>query len=143
MWKPYPSYLTRPTLSLITLTLHFHSLKDSKVQTSPPPQSTPYFSVLTLSTLSHCRRLPSPPSHAGLISAFHLPRRLDLGLSSPTMNETREIPEGQHNEADQGVTNVHKDKGKPPLPPSAELVSDAALTTELGMSTPTLIEVDS
>ena len=35
------------------------------------------------------------------------------------MNETREIPEGQHNEAGQGATNVHEDKGKPPLPPSA------------------------
>ena len=31
----------------------------------------------------------------------------------------REIPEGQHNEASQGATNVHEDKGKPPLPPSA------------------------
>ncbi|KAK7856629.1 hypothetical protein CFP56_022670 [Quercus suber] len=38
------------------------------------------------------------------------------------MNETREIPEGQYNEA--------------------ELVSDAALTSELGMSTPTPIDVD-
>ena len=35
------------------------------------------------------------------------------------MNETREIPEGQHNEASQRATNVHEDKGKPPLPPSA------------------------
>ena len=35
------------------------------------------------------------------------------------MNETREIPEGQHNEADQGATNLHEDKGKPPLPPTA------------------------
>ena len=34
------------------------------------------------------------------------------------MNETREIPKGQHNEAGQGATNVHEDKGKPPLPPS-------------------------
>ena len=36
------------------------------------------------------------------------------------MNETREIPEGQHNEAGQGAraTNVHEDRGKPPLPPS-------------------------
>ena len=34
------------------------------------------------------------------------------------MNETREIPEGQHNEAGQGVNKVHEDKGKPPLPPS-------------------------
>ena len=30
----------------------------------------------------------------------------------------REIQEGQHNEASQGATNVHKDKGKPLLPPS-------------------------
>lgn len=35
------------------------------------------------------------------------------------MNETREIPEGQHNEVDQGATNVHEGKGKPPLPPTA------------------------
>ena len=35
------------------------------------------------------------------------------------MNETREIPKGQHNEAGQGATNMHEDKGKPPLPPSA------------------------
>ena len=35
------------------------------------------------------------------------------------MNETIEIPEGQHNEAGQRATNVHEDKGKPPLPPSA------------------------
>ena len=34
------------------------------------------------------------------------------------MNETREIPEGQHNEAGQGATNVHENKDKPPLPPS-------------------------
>ena len=30
----------------------------------------------------------------------------------------REIPEDQHNEASQGATNVHEDKGKPPLPQS-------------------------
>ena len=30
----------------------------------------------------------------------------------------REIPEGQHNEASQGATNVHEDKGKHPLPQS-------------------------
>ena len=35
------------------------------------------------------------------------------------MNETIEIPEGQHNEVSQEATNVHEDKGKPPLPPSA------------------------
>ena len=35
------------------------------------------------------------------------------------MNETREILKSQHNEAGQGATNVHEDKGKPPLPPSA------------------------
>ena len=35
------------------------------------------------------------------------------------MNESIEILEGQHNEAGQGATNVHEDKGKPPLPPSA------------------------
>ena len=35
------------------------------------------------------------------------------------MNETREILVGQHNEASQRATNVHEDKGKPPLPPSA------------------------
>ena len=34
------------------------------------------------------------------------------------MNETIEIPEGQHNEAGQGATNVQEDKGKPLLPPS-------------------------
>ena len=34
------------------------------------------------------------------------------------MNETREILEGQDNEAGQGATNVHEDKGKPSLPPS-------------------------
>ena len=34
------------------------------------------------------------------------------------MNETREIPEGQHNEAGQEANKVHEDKGKPPLPPS-------------------------
>ena len=34
------------------------------------------------------------------------------------MNETREISEGQHNEAGQGANKVHEDKGKPPLPPS-------------------------
>ncbi|KAF3967538.1 hypothetical protein CMV_008474 [Castanea mollissima] len=57
------------------------------------------------------------------------------------MNETTEIPEGQDLEAGQGTTNVQKDKGKPPLPPNAELVNDAA-TSELGMSTPTPIDVD-
>ena len=36
------------------------------------------------------------------------------------MNETIEIPEGQHNEAGQGATNVQEDKGKPLLPPSAD-----------------------
>ncbi|KAF3970698.1 hypothetical protein CMV_005634 [Castanea mollissima] len=40
------------------------------------------------------------------------------------MNETTEIPEGQDLEAGQGTTNVHKDKGKPPLPPNAGLVLD-------------------
>ena len=35
------------------------------------------------------------------------------------MNETIEILEGQHNEAGQGATNVHEDKGKPLLRPSA------------------------
>nr|POF20872.1 hypothetical protein CFP56_42739 [Quercus suber] len=35
------------------------------------------------------------------------------------MNEKREIPEGEDNEMGQGATNVHKDKGKPPLPPNA------------------------
>ena len=35
------------------------------------------------------------------------------------MNETIEIPKDQHNEVGQGATNVHEDKGKPPLPPSA------------------------
>ena len=35
------------------------------------------------------------------------------------MNETIEILEGQHNEAGQGATNVHEDKGKPPFPPNA------------------------
>ena len=34
------------------------------------------------------------------------------------MNEIRENPKGQDNEAGQGATNVHEDKGKPPLPPS-------------------------
>ena len=34
------------------------------------------------------------------------------------MNETIEISKGQHNEAGQGATIVHEDKGKPPLPPS-------------------------
>ena len=33
------------------------------------------------------------------------------------MNDIREILEGQDNEASQGATNVHEDKGKPPLPP--------------------------
>ena len=32
------------------------------------------------------------------------------------MNESIEILEGQHNEAGQGATNVHEDKGKPPTP---------------------------
>ena len=31
------------------------------------------------------------------------------------MNESIEILEGQHNEAGQGATNVHEDKGKPLL----------------------------
>ena len=35
------------------------------------------------------------------------------------MNDIREILEGQDNEASQGATNVHEDKGKPPLPPKA------------------------
>ena len=35
------------------------------------------------------------------------------------MNDTREILEGQDNEVGQGATNVHEDKGKPPLPPKA------------------------
>ena len=35
------------------------------------------------------------------------------------MNDIREIPEGQDNEVDQGATNVHEDKGKPPLQPKA------------------------
>ena len=35
------------------------------------------------------------------------------------MNEIRENPEGQDNEAGQGATNVHEDNGKPPLPPNA------------------------
>ena len=35
------------------------------------------------------------------------------------MNETIEILEGQHNEAGQGATNMHEDKGKPLLRPSA------------------------
>ena len=39
------------------------------------------------------------------------------------MNETREIPEGQHNEAGQEANKVHEDKGKPPLPPSASNTS--------------------
>ena len=34
------------------------------------------------------------------------------------MNESIEILEGQHNEAGQGATNVHEEKGKPPLPPT-------------------------
>ena len=29
------------------------------------------------------------------------------------MNDTREFPEGQDNEAGQGATNVQEDKGKP------------------------------
>ena len=33
------------------------------------------------------------------------------------MHDTREIPKGQDNEASQRATDVHKDKGKPPLPP--------------------------
>ena len=33
------------------------------------------------------------------------------------MHDTREIPKGQDNEAGQRATDVHKDKGKPPLPP--------------------------
>ncbi|XP_075670294.1 zinc finger BED domain-containing protein RICESLEEPER 2-like [Castanea sativa] len=36
------------------------------------------------------------------------------------MNETREILEGQDKEAGQGATNVHEDKGKPFLPPTAD-----------------------
>ena len=35
------------------------------------------------------------------------------------MHDTREIPKGQNNEAGQRATNVHEDKGKPPLPPRA------------------------
>ena len=35
------------------------------------------------------------------------------------MNDTREIPKGQDNEAGQGATYVHEDEGKPPLPPKA------------------------
>ena len=35
------------------------------------------------------------------------------------MNKIREILKGQHNEVGQGATNVHEDKGKPPLPPNA------------------------
>ena len=35
------------------------------------------------------------------------------------MNDIRETLEGQDNEAGQGATNVHEDKGKPPLPPKA------------------------
>ena len=34
------------------------------------------------------------------------------------MNETIEIPEGQHNETGQGATDVQEDKGKPLLPPN-------------------------
>ena len=35
------------------------------------------------------------------------------------MHDTREIPKGQDNEAGQRATNVHEDKGKPPLLPKA------------------------
>ena len=34
------------------------------------------------------------------------------------MNKIGEIPEGQYNESGQGATNVHEEKGKPPLPPT-------------------------
>ena len=53
------------------------------------------------------------------------------------MNDIREILEGQDNEASQGATNVHEDKGKPPLPPKA---GNASKKRSFGWSHFTIIE---